>query len=81
MGEVLNFMTLNGRLRKNSKKFYAFFTKMTQFKNLFWLSFGFKNLFLPPQNVRKISIKKLETQAKLFDVFSNDIMRKAKKKN
>ena len=34
MGEVLNFVTLEGCLKK-----------MTQFLDLFWLSFGLKDLF------------------------------------
>ena len=53
---------------------------MTQFQDLFWLSFGLKNLFRAAQNVHKISYKKYwRAQAKLLDVLSNDILRKAKK--
>ena len=39
MGEVLKFGTLDGGLKK-PKKTFAFFAKMTQFYELFWLSFG-----------------------------------------
>ena len=31
MGEVLKFVTLDGSLKKNAKKFCFFFAKMTQF--------------------------------------------------
>ena len=31
MGEVLKFVTLEGGLRKNAKKIFAFFAKMSQF--------------------------------------------------
>ena len=40
MGEVLKFGTLDGGLKKKRTKIFAFFAKMTQFQELFWLSFG-----------------------------------------
>ena len=45
MGEVLKFVTLDGVLEKQPKKIFAFFAKMTQFQDLFWLIFGLKYLF------------------------------------
>ena len=45
MGEVLKFVTLDGVLEKQRKKIFAFFAKMIQFYDLFWLSFGLKDLF------------------------------------
>ena len=46
MGEVLKFVTLDKGFRKKSaKNFLRFFAKMTQFYDLFWLSFGLKDLF------------------------------------
>ena len=46
MGEGLKFVTLDGGLRKkNAKKFLRFWLKMTQFSDLFWLSFGLNDLF------------------------------------
>ena len=45
MGEGLKFVTLDGGLRKKRKKIFAFFVKMTQFSDLFWLSFGLNDLF------------------------------------
>ena len=46
MGDGLKFVTLDGGLRKkNAKKIFAFFVKMTQFSDLFWLSFGLNDLF------------------------------------
>ena len=40
MGEVLKFVTLDGGLRKKAKKNFFF-----QFYDLFYLSFGLKDLF------------------------------------
>ena len=45
MGEVLKFVTLGGSLRNKRKKIFAFFAQMTQFLDLFYLSFGLKDLF------------------------------------
>ena len=45
MGEGLKFVTLDGGLRKKTHKIFAFFVKMTQFLDLFWLSFGLNDLF------------------------------------
>ena len=45
MGEVLKFVTLDGGLRKKNAKKFMHFGKMTQFSDLFWLSFGLKDLF------------------------------------
>ena len=45
MCEVLKFVTLDGGLRKKRKKAFAFFAKITQFLDLFWLSFGLNDLF------------------------------------
>ena len=42
MGEVLKFMTPYGGLRKKNLKIFAFFAKITQFKNIFRLNFGLK---------------------------------------
>ena len=40
MGEGLKFVTFNF-----GKKIFALFVKMTQFSDLFWLSFGLNDLF------------------------------------
>ena len=71
-GEVLKFVTRDGVLRKKNAKIWK----------PFWLNFGLKDLFWAAQNVDKISLKKnWRAQAKLLDVLSNDIMRKAKIKS
>ena len=57
MGEVLKFVTLDGGLKKKTQKIFCGFCKMTQFKELSWLSFGLNDLFWAAQNVHKIIIK------------------------
>ena len=84
MGEVLKFVTPDGGLRKKAQKILKFFAQITQFWNFSRLNFGLKDLFWAAQNMDKISIKnkkKWRAQAKLLDVLSNDIMRKAMKRS
>ena len=46
MGEGLKFVTLDGGFTKiKRKKIFAFFVKMTQFSDVFWLSFALNDLF------------------------------------
>ena len=69
MGEVLNFVTLEGGLKKNDSIFRPFLVK-----------FRFERPVLSSakraQNKHK---KHWRAQAKLLDVLSNDNLRKAKK--
>ena len=58
MSEVLKCVTLDGGLRKKSKKEFVFFLqKWLNFKTFFYLSFGLNDLFWAAQNVHKISRK------------------------
>ena len=57
MGEALKFVTLDGGLRKKRKKNFVFIAKMTQFEDLFYLSFGLKDLFWAAQSEHKKSTK------------------------
>ena len=45
MDEMLKFVTLDGGLKKKTQKIFCGFCKMTQFKELSWLSFGLNDLF------------------------------------
>ena len=70
MGEVLKFATPGGGLRKKHKKSLVFFTKITQFLDLFKLNFGFERPVLSSakraQNTHKKNWRK---QTKLLDFF------------
>ena len=74
MGEVLKFVTLDGGLRK--KNFYVF-CKNDSISRPFLVKFRFE---CPILSSAKCAHKKhYRAQAKLLDVLSNDILRKAKK--
>ena len=45
MGEVLKLVTLDGGLRKKRKRIFAFFAKITQFKDFFRSNFRLKDVF------------------------------------
>ena len=81
MGEVLNFVTPEGGLRKKTKKFCVF-CKNNSILRPFYIKFRFKRPVLSiakrEQNKHE---KKWRALAKLLDVLFNDIMRKANKKS
>ena len=80
VGEVLKFVTLDGGLRKKSKKNFCVFCKNDSILRPFLVKFRFKRPVLSSakraQNKHK---KNWRAQAKLLDVLSNDILRKIKK--
>ena len=81
MGEVLKFVTLDGGLRKKCKKEFAYFAKMTQLRP-FLVKVRFERPVLSTQKRAQNKLKKhCRAQTKLLDVFSNDILRRAKKRS
>ena len=80
MGEVLKFVTLDGGLRKEMQKNFCFFCENDSILRPFLVKFRFERPVLSSakraQNKHK---KHWGAQAKLLDVLSNDILRKAKK--
>ena len=80
MDEVLKFVTLDGDLRKKTQKFFCVFCKNDSILRPFLVKVWFKIPVLSSakraQNKHK---KHWRAQAKLFDVLSNDILRKIKK--
>ena len=80
MGEVLKFVTLDGGLRKNAKKVY-FICKNDSILRIFLVKFWFER---PVLSIAKRAQNKHKNhwraQAKLLDVFFNDIMRRPKNK-
>ena len=81
MGEVLKFVTLNRGLRKKTLKNFCVFCKNDLILKPFLVKFRFECPVLSSakraQNRHK---KHWRAQAKLLDVLSNDILRKAKNK-
>ena len=80
MSEVLKFKTLEAGISgKNAKKFCVF-CKNNSILRPFWIKSRFEKPILSSakraQNKQK---RKWRAQARLLDVLSNDIMRKAKK--
>ena len=79
MGEVLKFVTLDG-VQKKAKKTVCVFCKNDSILRPFLVKFRFERPVLSSakraQNKHK---KSWRAEAKLLDVLSNDIMRKAKK--
>ena len=80
MGEVLKFVTLDGGMRKkNAKKFLRFWQSWLILRP-FLVTFRFERPVLSCAKRAQIKHKKnWRAQAKLLDVLSTDIMRKAKK--
>ena len=80
MGKVLKFVTLNARLGKKAQKNFCVFYKNDSILRSFLVKFRFERPVLSStkraQNQHK---KNWRAQAKLLDVLSNDVMRKAKK--
>ena len=80
MGVVLKFVILDGDLRKKTQKNFCVFCKNDSILRPFLVKFRFERPVLSSakraQNKHKMHCS---AQAKLFDVFSNDILRKAKK--
>ena len=80
MGEVLKFVTLDRGLKKKRKKIFYVFCKNNSTLRPFLVKFRFERPVLSSakraQNKHK---KNWRAQAKLSDVLSNDILRKAKK--
>ena len=81
MGELLKFVTLDMGLRKKTQKNFCVFCKNNSTLRPFLIKFRFERPVLSSakraQNKHK---KNWRAQAKLLDVFSNDILRKAKKR-
>ena len=77
---MLNFVTLDGDLRKKTQKnSLLFLQKLLNFKT-FLVKFRFESPVLSNANRTQNKHKKhWKAQAKLLDVLCNDIMRKAKK--
>ena len=79
-GEVLNFVTSDGGLRKKTQKNFCVFCKNDSILRPFLVKFRFERPALSSakraQNKHK---KHWRAQAKLLDVLSNDILQKAKK--
>ena len=82
MGEVLRFVTPDGGLRKKYAKKFCLFCKNNSILIPFQVKFCFKRPVLSSakcvQNKHK---KNWKAQAKLLDVLSSYILRKAKKKS
>ena len=80
MGEVLKFVTLDGGLRKKTQKKCCVFCKNDSILRPFLVKFRFERPVLSSakraQNKHK---KHWRALAKLLDVLSNNILRKAKK--
>ena len=80
MDEVLKFVILDRGLRKKMQKIFCVFCKNDSVLRPFLVKFRFERPVLSStkraQNKHK---KHWSAQAKLLHVFSNDILRKAKK--
>ena len=80
MGGVLKFVTLDGGLRKKTQKNFCVFCKKASILRPFLVKFRFERPILSStkraQNKHK---KHWRAHAKLLNVLSNDILRKAKK--
>ena len=80
MGEILKFVTLDGGLRKKSKKNFCIFFKNDSILRPFLVKFRFEWPVLSSKKRAQNKHKKhWRAQAKLLDVLSNDILQKAKK--
>ena len=83
MGEVLQFVIPDGGLRKkNANKNFCVFCKNNSILRPFEVKFHFERPVLNSKKRAQNKHKKnWRAQAKLLDVFSDDIMRKAKKRS
>ena len=80
MSEVLKFVTLEGSLRKETQNNFCVFCKNNSILRPFWDKFLFEWPVLSSEKRAQNKHKKnCRALAKLLDVFSSDIMRKAKK--
>ena len=81
MGEVLKFVTLDKGLRKKIQKNFCVFCKHNLTLRPFLVKFRFERPVLSSAKRAQNKHKKYwRAKAKLLDVLSNDILRKAKKK-
>ena len=79
MGEVLKFVTSDGILEKNAKKFFVFY-KNNSILRPFLVKFRFERSVLSSAQRAQNKHKKIwRAQAKLLDVVFNDITHKSKK--
>ena len=79
MDDVLKFVTLDEGLRKKKHKDFCVFCKNDSILRPFLVKFWFERPVLSSVQRAQNKHKKLwRAQAKLLDVFSNDILRKAK---
>ena len=80
MGGVLKFVTLDEILRKKTQKNFCVFCEKESILRPFLFKFRFERPILSSANRARNKHKKLcRAQAKLLDVFCNDILQKAKK--
>ena len=80
MGEVLKFVTLDKGLRKKTQKKFCVFCKNDSILRSFLVKFRFEKPVLSSAKRAQNKLKKhWRAQAKLLNVLSNDILRKAKK--
>ena len=80
MGEVLKFVTLDKGLRKKTRKNFCMFCKNNSILRPFLVKFRFEKPVLSSAKRAQNKLKKhWRAQAKLLNVLSNDILRKAKK--
>ena len=80
MNEVLKFVTPYGNLERNAKKFCVFCKNNSILRPIlvnYWFERPF---FSSPKRAQDKHKKNWRAQAKLLDVLSYDIMRKARKK-
>ena len=79
MGEVLKFVTLDGGPEKNSKKFCVV-CENDSISRLVLVKFRFERPILSSAKRAQNKLKNhWRAQAKLLDILSNDILRKAEK--
>ena len=84
MGEVLKFVIPDGGSQKKKRKnIFAFFCKNNSILRTFLVKFRFERSVLrsAKRAQNQHEKKNLRAQAKLLDVFSNDIMLKTKKRS
>ena len=80
MGEVLKIVTLDGGFRKKTQKNFWVFSKNISILRPFVVKFRFERPVLScAKRVQNKHKKHWRAQAKLLDVFSNDILQKAEK--
>ena len=80
MGEVLKFVTLDEGLRKKTQKNFCVFCKNDSILRACLVKFRLERPALSSAKRAQNNHKKhWSAQAKLLDVLSNDILRKAKK--